>query len=60
VQKMAKSLRPRSSLMGLALAMRLTFGALNLFAQAPNLQLVVENAQTPQDQKIQQLQERLE
>ena len=60
MQKMAISLSPRSSLMGLALGMRLTFGALNLFAQAPNLQLVVENAQTPQDQKIQQLQERLE
>src|SRR3984885_13585309 len=60
VQKMAKSLSPISSLMGLALGMRLTFGALNLVAQAPNLQLVVENAQTPQDQKIQQLQERLE
>ena len=60
MQKITKSLSLRSYLVGLALGMRLTFGAMNLFAQAPNLQLVVENAQTPQDQKIQQLQERLE
>jgi type II secretory pathway pseudopilin PulG len=57
---MTKSLSPRSSLMRLALGIRLTFGALNLLAQTPNLQTAVENAQTPQDQKIQQLQERLE
>ncbi len=57
---MTKSLSLKSSLIGLALGIRLAFSGLNLLAQTPNLQIAVENAQTPQDQKIQQLQKRLE
>ena len=57
---MTKSLGCRSSLIGLALGIRLTCCALNSFAQTTNLQMAVENAETTQDQKIQQLQDKLE
>src|ERR1700744_1967654 len=60
VKKMTTSLGCRSSLIGLALGIRLTCCALNSFAQTTNLQMAVENAETTQDQKIQQLQEKLE
>ncbi len=49
-------------LMGLTLGVGLTFSAGDLRAQTqtPNLQTAVEGTQTPQDQKIQQLQDKLE
>ena len=48
--------------MGLTLGVGLTFSAGDLRAQTqtPNLQTAVEGTQTPQDQKIQQLQDKLE
>jgi len=48
--------------MGLILGVGLAFSAENLQSQTqtPNLQTTVENAQTPQDLKIQQLQDKLE
>src|SRR5260370_22957751 len=48
--------------MGLTLGVGLTFsaGGLRAQTQTPNLQTAVEGAQTPQDQKIQQLQDKLE
>jgi hypothetical protein len=47
--------------MGLTLGVGLTFCAGDLRAQmqTPNLQTAVEGTQTPQDQKIQQLQDKL-
>jgi hypothetical protein len=57
---MKKPLSFKRPLMGLALAIRLTFGGPNLFAQTPNLKTAVEDMQILQNQKIEQLQGRLE
>jgi hypothetical protein len=57
-----KSASKRLCLAGLTLGVGLTFSAGDSRAQtqAPNLQTAVEGTQTPQDQKIQQLQDKLE
>src|SRR5258708_3137827 len=62
VEKAMKSPSKRLCLMGLTLGVGLTFsaGGLRAQTQTPNLQTAVEGAQTPQDQKIQQLQDKLE
>src|SRR5258706_1615749 len=57
-----KSRRKRLYLMGLTLGVGLTLNAGDLRAQTqtPNLQTAVEGTQTPQDQKIQRLEDKLE
>src|SRR5258708_39661910 len=62
VEKTTKSPSKRLCLMGLTLGVGLTLRAGDLHArtQTPNLQTAVEGTQTPQDQKIQQLQDKLD
>jgi Putative beta-barrel porin-2, OmpL-like. bbp2 len=62
VKTKSKSPGASATVLALTFAVGLTLGATQLRAQTPNLQTTVENTntQTPQDQKIQQLQDKLE
>jgi hypothetical protein len=62
VETRKKSPGKTLSLIGSILGVGLAFSAgdSRLQAQTPNLQTAVENAQTPQDQRIQQLQDKLD